>query len=418
MEQKRRPNESEQAYIYRICAHKENFGTWYDVCDILNAELGRDWNEAAYRKQYQAGQRYLAEVEDELFESEEFLKKMREEKEALYLERKKLQRINQEYQANLRRLADYQLYKEMWIEAIENEEPIRIVHNESTTSQLGYAIERTGVLCISDEHYGKIVELKGLDGEVVNSYSPDIFEARMWKLLADFERDYNENVLIDKIIILDLGDCIEGILRCDKTLRSLKTGVVESANRYANFMAAWLCEFYNRLGIPVEYNLCGGNHDVLRILGEKKKFDDENIAKDICDKVHDKVEISKLITARDTGETPQIYVCDYADVVFKSVYGVGILGYHGDSKDWKTDIEFFENYYQVGIDILVSGHLHRNSQETIGYGFLGDRELIRVPSIIGADDYSKSIRKLSRAGAYYMTFTPNGKEWSRTYFLN
>lgn len=413
MEQKRRPNESEQAYIYRICDNKEKYGTWYDVADIINAELGRDWNESAYRKQYQSGLRYLAEVEDEMFESEEFIKKMREEKEALYLERKKLQRINQEYQANLRRVADYQLYKELWIDAIESEDPIRIVHNNGKE-----VAERVGVLCVSDAHYGKTVELRGLDGEVVNSYSPEIFEARMWKLLADFEQDVNDGMLVDKIIILDLGDCIEGILRCDKTLRSLKTGVIQSANHYANFMATWVCEFYNRIGVPVEYNLCGGNHDILRILGEKKKFDDENIARSICEKIHDRVEIAKLRALKDTGEDPDITICDYADVVFKSIFGVNILGYHGDSKDLKTDIEFFENYYQVGIDILVGGHLHRNSQETIGYGFMGDREIVRVPSIIGADEYSKSIRKISRAGAYYMTFTSNGKEWSRTYILN
>lgn len=274
METKRRPSESEQAYIYRICDNKEKFGTWYDVCDILNAELNRDWNESAYRKQYQAGQRYLAEVECELFENEEFIKKMREEKEALYLERKKLQRINQEYQANLRRIADTQLYKELWVEAIENEEPVRIVKKESAAEELGMPADRIGVLCISDAHYGKTVELKGLDGEVVNTYSPEIFEARMWKLLNDLENDQNFNVLVDKIIILDLGDCIEGILRCSKTLRSLKTGVIESANQYANFMVMWLCEMHNRLGVPIEYSLCGGNHDILRILGEQKKFDD------------------------------------------------------------------------------------------------------------------------------------------------
>lgn len=415
MEYKRKHSETEQAYIYRICSQKDSIGTWYDVRDILNAELDRDWTESAYRKQFQSGLRYFDELEDSLYDNDELLEKIREEKEALAIERKKLQRINQEYQANLRRAADYQLYKELWIDAIENEQEVTILPHSFADN---CKVERTGVLFISDSHYGKVVELKGLDGEVVNCYSPEIFEARMCKLLRDFQNDCLDYLPIDKLLVLDLGDCIEGILRCDKTLRSLKTGVIESANDYANFMASWICELHNALGIPVEYNLCGGNHDVLRILGEKKKFDDENIARSICDKIHDKVEINKLRTAAKHGITPDITVCDYSDVAFKSLYGVNILGYHGDSKDMKTDIEFFENYYQVGVDILVSGHLHRNSQETIGYGYMGDRELVRVPSIVGADEYSKSIRKMSRAGAFYMTFTPDGREYSKTYYLN
>lgn len=415
MEQRRRQNESEQAYIYRICSNKEKIGTWYDVCDLLNAELNRDWTEAAYRKQYQMGQLYLSTVEDELFENEEYIEKIREEKEALLLERKKLQRVNQEYQANLRRIADYQLYKEMWLDAIDGEEPIRISPIRPSKVE---KVEKTGLLCLSDQHLGKIVELKGLDGEVVNSYSPEIFEARMWKLLHDLEADFAETMVVDKLIIFDLGDCIEGILRCDKTLRSLKAGVIESANHYANFMALWICEVFNRLQIPIEYHLCGGNHDILRILGEKKKFDDENMAADICEKIHDKVEINKLRAEKEGGQIPPITICDYSDIAFKSVYDVNVLGFHGDSRDLKVDIEFFENYYNVDIDMLISGHLHRNSQETIGYGFMGDREIIRVPSLIGTDEYSKSIRKLSRAGALYMIFSPNGKEWVKTYYLN
>lgn len=413
MDYRKKPQETAQGYVYRICKQKDSIGTWNDVRDILNAELDRDWTESAYRKQFQAGLRYLDEFQDELSD-DEMLAKIREEKELLCIERKKLQRVNQEYQANLRRAADYQLYKELWLDAIADEDPIHIVKHQVNDLE---KVDRIGVLCISDAHYGKIVELKGLEGEIINSYSPEIFEARMWKLLCDFENDC-ENILIDKLVVLDLGDCIEGILRCDKTLRSLKTGVVESANRYGNFMATWLCELYNRIGVPVEYSLCGGNHDVLRILGDKKKFDDENIVKNICEKIHDRVEISKLKAVISTGAEPDVTVCDYGDVAFKSIYNVNILGYHGDHKNLKEDIEFFENYYQVGIDILVGGHLHRNSQETIGYGLMGDREIIRVPSLIGADEYSKSIRKISRAGAFYMTFTQDGKDWSKTYFLN
>jgi Bcr/CflA subfamily drug resistance transporter len=65
-------------------------------------------------------------------------------------------------------------------------------------------------------------------------------------------------------------------------------------------MALWLCEAYNRLQIPIEYSLTGGNHDIIRLLSSKKDFDDENMGKDTCGKIHDKVEINKLRTQVDS----------------------------------------------------------------------------------------------------------------------
>ena len=152
---------------------------------------------------------------------------------------------------------------------------------------------------MSDAHYGKEVCLKGLFGEVVNEYSPDIYRARMWKLLSDLENDLYD-MKIDKLLVFDTGDIIEGILRCNKTLRKLKTGIIDSSDDYANFMALWLCEAYNRLQIPIEYSLTGGNHDIIRLLSSKKDFDDENMGKDTCGKIHDKVEINKLRTQVDS----------------------------------------------------------------------------------------------------------------------
>lgn len=334
-------------------------------------------------------------------------------KKELKIERKKLQRVNQEYQANLRKEADTELYRELWLSIIENESPIEIKpysYKRTPTSQ-------TGLLCVADAHYGKEVSLYGIDGEVVNHYSPEIFQARMGKLLHDLVADI-QKVPVDRIVVADLGDQIEGILRADKTLRSLRTGVIESANDYANYMASWLCQLYNETGLPVEYYVVGGNHDILRLLDGKKKFDDENMAMDVRNKIADKIEINKLRTQLEHNVVPEIIVHNYSDVAYINLYGMNILAYHGDTKDMKTDISFFENYYGIDVDILISGHFHRNSQESIGYGYMGDKEIIRVPSIIGTDDYAKRIRKSARAGALYMIFNEDGKQWTKTYYLN
>lgn len=34
--------ETDNEYIYRICAAKDQIGTWDDVADVINKELGQD----------------------------------------------------------------------------------------------------------------------------------------------------------------------------------------------------------------------------------------------------------------------------------------------------------------------------------------------------------------------------------------
>lgn len=410
----RKEGESYLAYAKRLmCALKDKTIGYKEFGDLL---LGTDnvYSNDNIRKFSYGFEKFLNRMDESMeFTDESLMENLQDIKFETIKERKKLQRINQEYLANARELGDNELYHEMWNRAIREEEPIKIIpHNTKHKKD----IETTGLLVLSDAHYGKVVDMKGLFGETVNQYSPEIYRARMWKLLSDMEDDFI-NMNIDKLVIYDTGDVIEGILRCTKTLRKLKTGVIESANDYANFMSMWLCEAYNRLGIPIEYSLTGGNHDIIRILSSKKDFDDENMAEDVCNKIKDKIEINKLKCALEQGMTPQIDISDYSDVIYNNLYGMNILAYHGDSKNLKSDIEFFENYYQISIDIMICGHLHRSSQETIGYGYMGDREIIRVPSLIGVDEYAKSIRKLARAGAKFITFNENGKSWEKIYFL-
>ena len=50
----RKEDESEYAYIYRIGNIKEQIGSWQDVADLLNYQLGYQYTESKYRKDYAA----------------------------------------------------------------------------------------------------------------------------------------------------------------------------------------------------------------------------------------------------------------------------------------------------------------------------------------------------------------------------
>lgn len=408
----RKPNENYLSYAKRLTnAVEDGIIEYKEYADSL---IGADnvYSADNIRKFYYIFKKVISRLDDNVEVTEDDIRKEIEEmKHELLVERKKLQRVNLEYHANARYRGDHELYVEMVQEAIERLKPIRIVPTKAKRE-----VERTGVLFVSDQHYGKEYQLKGLYGETVNEYSPEIFKARMWKLLSDFENDF-DRMKYDKLLIADLGDNIEGILRISG-LQKLKVGVMDSALEYAEFMSTWICEVYNRLQIPVEYAGIGGNHDQIRILSNKKDFDGENVSKTIQAHISQRVEISCLKAELESGIRPQIEIAGFSDVIFRNIHGTNVLCYHGEGKNLKEDIEFFENYYQVDIDVIYTGHLHSHSVATAGYANTGDRELIRVPSIVGIDDFSKTIRRSARAGAYFTTYTEDGKDMTKIYYLN
>ena len=188
------------------------------------------------------------------------------------------------------------------------------------------------------------------------------------------------------------------------SLQKLRGNVIDSAIEFAEFMAQWLVEVYKELRVPITFELISGNHDVVRSLTQRPEFPEETLAKVIH-------EFIRLRLINHDGITIE----PYADVYYTTIHGSNVMFAH------ETDTElmdYFENLYDIEIDTLYGAHLHRNESKPMGVGRLGDREMIRVPSICGTDPFAKSIKKHSRAGAYFALYSDNGKELSKTYYLN
>jgi hypothetical protein len=391
----------------------DNNYEWAELVDRLDLNCHPDSLRKSFNVGRYSGYRVYKYFQDR-FENEmccdEEIERLENLKREIEIERKKKQAVNREYNATNRIVARNELFKELVLEEISHLKPIEVktfAHKQSTN--------RTAIVCVADAHYGEQFELNGLFGEMVNKYDTEIFKTRMWNLLAQLESE-KRRANFDKLLVWDIGDCISGILRMG-SLQKLQTGVIQSAIEYAEFMSIWLCEAYNRLNVPIEYSLRGGNHDMLRLLTEKKVFEDENIAKVIYEYINLRIKNAKL-QCSNIDDKLQIEVAPYSDIIYHNIYGMNVLSYHGDSKSLKEDIEFFENYYNINIDIVITGHLHRNSQETIGIGYNGDREIMRVPSIMGVNDYAKRIRKSSRAGCKFMVFSEDGKDYEKIFYLN
>jgi len=395
---KRGNNESLLSYYTRLVEELEAGVIDYTIFGECIFGTTTAYSDDNVRKMYYGLKFILPKLAEDIFTQEEWVKQFDQIKYDIIKERKKLQVFNAEYNAFARNESRTELFQELLIDAIKDLPPVNIKHYNAHKPA-----ESIGQLTIADAHFGSTFELKGLYGEVVNEYSTEIFKERMWLLLAQMN---NEIFEYDKLVVFDLGDCIENILRLG-SISKLGTGVLQAVSEYAEFISIWLNEVSNTLGIPVEYNLVGGNHDVLRLLTEKPTFDEENVAKIIHEFIALRLE-----------SNPNVTVQPYAEVIFKNFYGINVLAYHGSNTDLEKDIEFLENFYQVGIDILMVAHMHHKEERAIGIGNMGDREVMRVPSIVGVDTYSKKVRKLSRSGAKFMLFNEDGKHLEKVYYLN
>lgn len=339
----------------------------------------------------------LENDEIEMIDDKDKLGKIKKAMEELKAERIKIQTANLEYNANARAEARGDLFQERIVEAIDRLEPVKVKCIEVTPSS-----GQVGLLCLSDFHAGSTYEVKGLYGEIVNKYDFEIMKDRLWRLIGMIEAD---DIVIDKLIVANLGDFFENILRMS-SLTKLRESVVDTVIKFSEFMAQWLVELQKRLGVPIEVVTVGGNHDVQRILGQQPQLEEENLGKIV-------VEFLKLRLA----QCVDIQVDDYTDVAVKIIGPVNVMFAHGEDKDLATTIEYFSNLYNVDADEIYAGHLHRPESKGIGITDIGNRAFYRVGSICGIDPFAKRIRQASRSSAYFAIYGEDGHSWSRDYIL-
>lgn len=245
--------------------------------------------------------------------------------------------------------------------------------------------EKSGVLAFGDEHFGVSFEIKGIYGEVLNAYSPEIFENRMFDLLTQTIQIIKKEKL-DKVYVFSLGDFCDGVLRTSQLMK-LKYSVVDATVLYAEFISNWLNELSKH--VKIEFQMVNGNHSELRMLGEPKgTFTDDNMG----------YIVAKMIQARLEKNPKFTFVSNPTGLIFAEISGYKFLGIHGEVKNMSNAIKEFSKTYNIIFDYLIGAHYHHARNETVGV----NSEVINVPSIIGLDHYSLSLNKTSNPGATFL----------------
>lgn len=381
---KKRDNENEAQYIFRLGQLKDSgtiTDTWESINPTINRELGieeENWRDvSSFRKRY----RNYLDAYEQIFSKEQFTTDQASE----YVDQKReLQKLKTQIQTEkleYNRWLREEARDELICEKICSE--IRV--NNSLAAPKPIVINkanRSAVLAFGDEHYAAEFTIYGLYGEIINSYSPEIFEQRMWDLFHQVVNIVQKEELTT-LYVFALGDFTEGILRCGQLMK-LRYGVIEGTVKYANFIANWLNELTKY--VKVKYQMAYGNHSELRMLGQPKgTFKEENTGMFVREMIKTYLE-----------KNPNFeMIVNPTGLIFDNIEGFNVLGIHGEVRNMENAIKDFSNTYNTNISILIGGHMHHYKSETVGV----NKDVINVPSIIGIDDYSMSLNKTSNPGA-------------------
>lgn len=311
-----------------------------------------------------------------------YLAELKQTKRELIKEKQKIRDEKLEYNRWLREEARDELIAEKICDVVRELPEIPF---ENKVIDIDSQKHREGILCFADAHYGTEYTIKGLHGEIINEYNPEIFEERMEELLAKTIEKVNKEGF-STIHVFSLGDELDGILRCSQLMK-LRYGVVESTIKYSEYICRWLSRLCQV--VRVKFHTVEGNHTELRMIDQPKgTFTNDNLSRIIKEFIKTRLENNPNFTLID----------NESGLIFDNIAGYNVLAIHGEVRDLATAINEFSNVYNTTVDILVGGHSHHYKAETVGI----NRDIITVPSIIGIDDYSMSLRKVSNPGALFV----------------
>ena len=146
--------ESNEQYIFRICQMKDQLGcTWKGIADIINKELGNNFDESCYRKKFQHFNQMLKANETTIFDNDKCLKEIQTQKDELYKIKKQVQDQRREYNKQLTSDARADHLTEKLIEAANNLQNVKpfLTPNSYFLHDDNYC---EALLVLSDWHFG------------------------------------------------------------------------------------------------------------------------------------------------------------------------------------------------------------------------------------------------------------------------
>ena len=375
-------SENDEQYIFRVCQMKDKLDyTWKEIAEVINKELGNNYDESCYRKKYQSANKMLQANENILF-NDEYLKEIQAQKDELYKIKKQVQDQRREYNKLLTFDERADNLTEKLIEAANNLQETKPLLFDNS----GFYINSNNeaVLYCSDWHYGMVTD------NIWNRYNIAICKERVCNLVSKtIEYLKLNNVGVLNIAIL--GDLCSGAIHVGTRVAS-EENTCEQLMQVSELLAEVINElskYVNTVNIYSTY----GNH-MRTIQNKNDSIHADNMEKIVPWWLKQRLKDNKKVFVHDS---------DYYEFIYLNVLGHDVVATHGDldpiKKTGLTINSVFNKMYGHSIDyMIVADKHHLETVEDTGI------ESILVGSLCGSDEYANNRRLYSYPSQTLMMF--------------
>lgn len=392
MDLKKRANENERQFIWRLGLAKDNGVldmNWDELGRIFNKELRGENNEeewydqSAYRKPYQYAKAFYDDVFAKMI-GDEYSDTIRKQTDEIYKQKKQLFDQRREYNKLLAIDARAEHLNDCLIEAANRLSEIKPLDFNRTFEPITDISNDEAVLVLADWHYGMTTD------NLWNTYNTDICRERV----AALHNSVCDALTLHKpktLHIVMLGDMAHGCIHTSARVASEEL-VCDQIMQVSEILAELISDLAHLVPKVKVYSTYG-NH--LRSVQSKK----DSIHADNMEKL-----IPWWLRERLIGCTNvEIIDSEYKEFIKFNVLGYNICCTHGD----------LDNIRRVGV--VLNTLFTKKHGETIDYTITADKhhleeiesfsiENILVRSLCGVDDYANDNRLYSNAGQSLIFF--------------
>lgn len=366
---------------------------WGEINDKYN--LG--WNPDTLRKSFNTTllgggfvKQYMEEkyaANQSVISEDEYLEKLRIEKEELRQERIKLQTANIERNRSDRADARHKMYYEQVGQVCAT---LPLPEFNPLLEYVPDILPTEYLLTLADIHYG--AKFKSHN----NEYSPEIFRERLELLTNELITFIYDNKLT-KLHIVSLGDLLQGILRIND-LRINDSSVVKATVEISRYIAMFLNTLSKYVMIEY-YHVPSANHTQIRPLGSKaSELMDEDLEYVVGNYIKDLCSANERINVHLAEEGKQ-----YVEI---PILGLEIIAMHGHQiKNMENALKDLSIMRQSFVEYLILGHYHAGKEFTGYESVCSDAEVLVAPSFVGSDPYSDSLMKGSKSSVKIFGFS-------------
>lgn len=361
---KRFEDETENEYINRICSLKTKNQltlSWRMLADFVNEQLDMNRSEKWYRTHYYNGD-FEVNIENPSPEETMLMK----------IGKLKVKAADERNQARayIRRLAREETLKEIaanYASELKDSKPLL------TTSNLQFIedSENSGILLISDWHYGMVCD------NYWNKFDPEICRSRVSQLQKKtIELIHQEN--IHELTVLNLSDLIAGRIHSQIRIESRYNAVQQTMH-----VAEILAEFLTNLSAHcnIQYYDCLDNHS--RVEPDKNdSLDLESFVLMIPWYLKARLQDNSHVYINGNEFGPDIITC--------TVAGHNIIGVHGHDDSPVTVLDKLSLMTHRHYELMCLAHRHHfqcdEQHQTL---------IVSNASLMGVDSYSEKHRLTS-----------------------